>query len=159
MPIKDDMLVVLLDRISNPGNLGTIIRSCEALKVDGVILIGHSVDQYNPKTIRSSIGTIFSMPTVRVSSLQEFIDWTKKAKEQIKNLKIIGTSSKAKEDITVLDFSDPMILLIGNETKGLGWNLKNLCDSLIKISLFGSGTSLNVSCATSIILYEASKQR
>jgi len=141
------------------GNLGTIIRSCEALNVDGVIVTGHGVDIYDTKTIRASMGTFFSLPIIRLQSHNDLIPWFKNIKRSFKNFKVIGSTSKANEFIMESDLNNPMALLIGNETYGLSDNYKAICDTFIKIPMYGKITSYNVACAASIMLYEISRQR
>ncbi len=157
--IKDDMLVVVFDRPSSHGNLGTLIRSCEALKVDGIIITGHAIDLYDPKTIRSSMGTFFSVPTIRLQSHNDLLLWFDHIKSSMKNFKVIGSTSKADKSVIDADLINPMALLIGNETNGLSNNYKAICDLLIKIPMGGNITSFNVACAASIILYEIGRQR
>ncbi len=156
--IKQNLFVVVVDRSSNPGNLGTIIRSCNSFGVDAIIITGHSVDLYDQKTIRASVGTIFSMPIIRMESHNDLISWIQKIKSRIGNLNIIGTTVKTDKTIDLINFKTPLILLIGNETYGLSNNYKEICNDLIKIPISGSASSLNVACATSIFLYEISKQ-
>lgn len=157
--IKKDMVVVVFDRPSSHGNLGTLIRSCEALKVDGLIITGHAVDLYDPKTIRSSMGTFFSVPTVRLQSHNELLQWISEIRSRFDNFQIVGSTSKADIFIEETDLTNPMLLLIGNETYGLSNNYKELCDKLVKIPMYGKITSFNVACAGSVMLYEIDRQR
>jgi TrmH family RNA methyltransferase len=157
--IKKDMLVAVFDRPSSHGNLGTLIRSCEALKVDGLIITGHAVDLFDPKTIRASMGTFFSIPTIRLQSHKDLIPWFDKIKNSYENFQIVGSTSKSDTLIEEVDLTNPMALLIGNETSGLSNNYKEICDKLVKIPMYGKITSFNVSCAASIMLYEIDKQR
>lgn len=156
---KKDMLVVVFDRPSSHGNLGTLIRSCEALKVDGIIISGHAVDLYDPKTIRSSMGTFFSVPTVRVESHRELIPWIEGMKCLYGDFQVVGSTAKTDTYVMDVDFKKPTALLIGNETYGLSNNYKALCDTLAKVPMYGKITSFNVACAASIILYEIDRQR
>lgn len=156
---KKDMLAVVFDRPSSHGNLGTLIRSCEALKVDGLIITGHAVDLYDPKTIRASMGTIFSLPVLRLPSHNELIPWFAGMKSKFAGFQIVGSTSKAEQLIEEADLTNPTALLIGNETYGLSNNYKELCDVLVKIPMYGAITSFNVSCAASIMLYEVDRQR
>lgn len=155
--LKKDLLVVVLDRISSPGNLGTILRSCSSFKVDAVVMTGHSVDLYDPKTIQASVGTIFSLPVIRLASPQELLSWIKKIKIKFKNFEIIGTTVKTDLLITKTQMKRPLMLLIGNETMGLSNNYKALSDKLLKIPISGAASSLNVACATAICLYEINR--
>jgi 23S rRNA (uridine2479-2'-O)-methyltransferase len=152
--IKKDLFIVLLDRASSPGNLGTIIRSCNSFGVDAIIMTGHSVDLYDPKTIRASVGTLFSIPIIKVESHKELIYYIEKVKNELGNFNVIGTSVKTKEEINTTKLNTPLMLLVGNETYGLSSAYKELCDKLVKIPIYGSASSLNVACATSIFLYE-----
>lgn len=159
IPVRDNLLVVVLDRPTSPGNLGTTIRSCDALRVDGLIMTGHSVDLYEPETIRATTGSFFSLPTVRLPSYQDMLPWICGLKQRLPGLRLVGTSAKADIPIENYDFSRPTILLVGNETRGLGENLRASCDAMVTIPMYGSATSLNVACAASIILYEVDRQR
>lgn len=156
--IKEELFVVLLDRASSPGNLGTIIRSCNSFGVDAIIMTGHSVDLYDSKTIRASVGTLFSIPIIKVESHEELTSYIEKLKKELGNFNIIGTSVKTNEEINTTKLNTPLMLLVGNETYGLSSSYKDLCDKLVKIPICGSASSLNVACATSIFLYEISNR-
>lgn len=157
--IKEDMLVVVFDRPSSHGNLGTLIRSCEALKVDGLIVTGHAVDLFDPKTIRASMGTFFTVPTIRLQSHNDLVSWFDEIRNQFPDFQIVGSTNKSDILIEEIDLTNPMALLIGNETYGLSNNYKEICDKLVKIPMYGKITSFNVSCAASIMLYEVDRQR
>lgn len=156
--IHQDLLVVVFDRPSSYGNLGTIIRSCNSFRANGLVITGHCVDLYDPQTIRASIGTIFSMPIIKCEQNQ-LLSWLSDIKKSIVDFKLIGTSAKAEHIIPDENLTKPMALFLGNETEGLCKGYKDICDSLIKIPIYGSVTSLNVACATSICLYEIDRQR
>jgi len=157
--IKEELLVVVFDRPSSHGNLGTLIRSCEALKVDGLIITGHAVDLYDPKTIRASMGTFFAVPTIRLPSHHELTPWFSQLREELAAFQIIGSTSKAGHLVEEVDLTRPTALLIGNETFGLSNNYKEICDDFCRIPMYGKITSFNVSCAASIIFYEIDRQR
>jgi tRNA G18 (ribose-2'-O)-methylase SpoU len=159
IPERTNLLVVVLDRSTNPGNLGTVIRSCDALRVDGVITTGHSVDLYDPETIRATTGSFFSLPVVRLPSYKELIPWLGEMKQHLEQLQVVGTSARAEIPIQSYSFTAPTILLVGNESHGLSENARALCDVMVTIPMYGSATSLNVACATSILLYEVDRQR
>ncbi|HEX2953574.1 MAG TPA: TrmH family RNA methyltransferase [Bacillota bacterium] len=156
--IDSNLLLIVFDRPSSPGNLGTMIRSCDAFKANGLIITGHGVDIYDPQTIRSSIGTLFSLPVLRMEQ-NELFEWFKELKEVYGDLSLIGTSAKAERYINEVDFTKPTVLLLGNETEGLSKNYKSSCHQLVKIPIWGSASSLNVACAASISLYEIDSQR
>ena len=155
----DDLLVVVLDRPANPGNIGSIIRSCDALGVDGLVITGHSADLYDPETVRATAGSFFRVPTVRMASHTDLISWLDGLKILNSALQVVGTSAKAKEPIQDHNFTFPTVLLVGNEMHGLSQNYQALCNIMVTIPMFGSASSLNVACATSILLYEISRQR
>lgn len=155
IPASENMLVLVFDRPTSPGNFGTIIRSAVAMKVNGIIMTGHGVDLYDPKTIRASLGTQFALPILQYGSHTEVGQWCDKQQ----NAQCIGTSVKAKKIISDQDFSKPTVLILGNEAKGLSLGYRDLCDEIVKIETPGSGSSLNVSSAAAIALYEINRQR
>jgi tRNA G18 (ribose-2'-O)-methylase SpoU len=159
IPLRADLAVVVFDRPSNPGNLGTVIRSCDAFGVDGVITTGHGVDLYDPRTIRSSVGSLFVLPVLQVASPRDLETWLHEARRQLSTLQVVGTSAHAERDIAGVDFCRPTVLVIGNETFGLSQGHRALCDIMARIPIQGSATSLNVACATSVCLYEMDRQR
>jgi len=159
--INDDMIVVVFDRPTNKGNLGTTIRSCDALGTQGLIITGHAVDLYDPETVGASMGSFFRVPAVTIASFTMLTGWIETLKFKMPNLQIIGTSAHATINIDDCDFTKPTILLIGNETEGLSQNYKEISDILVKIPMSeeSSATSLNVACAASICFYEINRQR
>lgn len=159
LTVHDDLLVVVFDRPSSYGNLGTLIRTCEALKVDGIIITGHSVDLYDTRTIRASLGTFFSIPIITLASPEEVNDWFKSIKSEINDFQVVGSTSQTEVSIDRVDFKKPTALLVGNETVGLSYKYKNMSNELVKIPMYGNITSFNVSCAASIIIYEIDRQR
>jgi TrmH family RNA methyltransferase len=159
IPERENTLVVVLDRPSSPGNIGTIIRSCDALQADGLIITGHSADLYDPETIRATAGSFFSIPAIRLPSHKELIPWLDGLKQRSGGLQVIGTSAKAQVPVQDHDLTRPTVLLIGSETHGLSENYRALCDALVTIPMFGSASSLNMAQATSILLYEIARQR
>jgi len=151
-------LVVVLDRPSSPGNLGTILRAANAMRVDGVVITGHSVDLYDPKTIRASVGTLFCTPVVRVESSKALEPWILRIKVETATI-VVGTSARAPAVLAEHDFAQPTLLLFGNETSGLSSHCRSLCDTTVTIPIHGAASSLNVACAASITLYEVDRQR
>lgn len=157
--LSSDLLVVIFDRPASPGNLGTIIRSCDALRVNGLILTGHAVDLYDPETISASTGSLFALPVVRLPSHRELLPWFEQVRAAIGPFQIIGSDEKAEQSIAQHDFTRPTLLIVGNETWGMSAAYRDLCDEIVNIPIAGSASSLNVACATSIILYEIGRQR
>ncbi len=159
IPVREKMLVVVLDRPASPGNLGAILRSCDALGVDGLVITGHAADLYDPETIRATTGSFFCLPAVRLLSHKELVPWLEDLKQHVKGLQIVGTSAKATIPIQKHDFTAPTVLLVGNETNGLSDAYQALADEMVTIPMGGYASSLNVACAASILLYEISRQR
>lgn len=152
-------ILAIFDRPSNRGNLGTIIRSCDAIGVSGLAISGHSVDLYDPETISSTTGSFFKLPIQRLDKQNEIDYFIDQFKSKYEKTQIIGTSAHADDTVDNVDFSIPTIVLIGNETTGLNNYYIEKADIMIKIPIGGSASSLNVACATSIILYEIQRQR
>lgn len=149
-------LLVVCDRSTSPGNLGTILRSADAFGACGVITTGHSADFYDTQCIRASIGTLFHVPFLSLSSTEEAMDFL--AGLPVK-LQLVGTSAHGTQSLHETDFRVPTALLVGNETFGLSRAWKERCDKLLRIPIYGAASSLNVGCATSICLYEIARQR
>jgi 23S rRNA (uridine2479-2'-O)-methyltransferase len=159
IPITAPFLVLILDRPASPGNLGTIIRTADAFKANGIIITGHAADLYDPKTIRASVGTIFSTPVIRIGSPQELLSWIEQVRTALGELQIIGTSAKGTKNMQEQSFEKPTLLLLGNETLGLSAQYKTMSDALVRIPIRGSASSLNVASAAAMILYEIERQR
>jgi TrmH family RNA methyltransferase len=161
IPIHDKLLLVLLDRCSNPGNLGSVIRSCDALGADGLIMTGHSVDPYDPAVISASTGSLFALPTLCLTSQEHINTYVESLRQQLPGLQIIGSSAQASTVLYDYDLKAPSLVLIGNETLGLSAYLEGLCDHLLTIPMVQKrfASSLNMACATTTILYEIQRQR
>lgn len=156
---KNNPLVVIFDRPSSPGNLGTVIRSCDALGVDGLVITGHAVDVYDPETISATTGSLFSLPIVRIQVQNNIEEWIRGMREKYPTLKIVGTDENGSETIYEHDFKTPTIILVGNEKRGLSAGYKEMADTMVSIPMQGSASSLNVAVATSIVLSEINRQR
>lgn len=154
-------LIVLFDRPSNKGNLGTMIRSCDALGVDMLIITGHSVDLYDPDVVVSAMGSFFSLPVIRISDNNVLFEYINKLKDRYANFITIGTTAHNENPICSVNLTFPLMLMIGNETMGLNKAFKEYCDLLctIPMSKKSYATSFNVSCAASILMYEITRQR
>jgi len=159
IPRKPNPLVVAFDRPASPGNLGTIIRSCDALNVDGLIISGHSVDLYDPETISATTGSFFALPTVRLPSPKELLPWLDEVRQRVGRIAIVGSDEHGDCEPSEQDFTQPTLLIVGNETWGMSAAYRDLCDVVVNIPIAGSASSLNVASATSILLYEIDRQR
>jgi 23S rRNA (uridine2479-2'-O)-methyltransferase len=129
------------------------------LGASGLILSGHAADLYDPETVRATTGSFFCLPIVRLPSHKELIPWLAGLKLEYAGFKVVGTSAKASIPIHEIDFSSASVLLVGNETNGLSDAYQAIADMMVSIPMTGYASSLNIACATSILLYEASRQR
>ena len=159
IPTRPGMLVVVVDRPASPGNLGTLIRSCDAFGATGVIVTGHGVDLYDPATIRASVGSFFAVPCIALSSHREVVDWVGHVRDSHPALRIVGTSAHATATLRDFEWPSEVVLVVGNETSGLSHAYRELCDDVVGIPMLGNATSLNAAVATSIVLYEAAARR
>lgn len=151
---KKQSLFILLEDIQDPGNLGTIFRTAEAAGADGVIMSGHTVDIYNPKTIRSTMGSIYRVPFLYTEDLAFVI---KKLREQ--GVSVYAAHLHGSDYDGGQDYRKSTAFLIGNEAKGLQEETAACADALIRIPMEGQVESLNAAVASSILLYEAHRQR
>ncbi|GAB6987965.1 TrmH family RNA methyltransferase [Paenibacillus pini] len=151
---NDHSLVVVLDAVQDPGNVGTMIRSADAAGADGVIVGRGSADIYNPKTIRSTMGSIFHIPVIE----GDLLDLIPQAQD--KGARIISTSLQAQETCYQYDFSGSSAwILMGNEAQGVSAELQEMVDDSLIIPMGGQAESLNVAMAATVLLFEAMRQR
>tara|TARA_R110002020_G_scaffold442652_2_gene653799 strand:- start:47 stop:904 length:858 start_codon:yes stop_codon:yes gene_type:complete len=148
--LKPDQTWVALDRVRDPGNLGTIIRTADAAGAAGVILIGDTVDPFSTETVRATMGSIFAVPLVRASEAA-FLAWSKKASPLL-----VGSHLKGSVDYRTIGYQGrPVVLLMGNEQAGLPDTLAGACEKLARIPQAGRADSLNLAIATGVMLFEA----
>lgn len=141
---------VALDRVRDPGNLGTIIRTADAAGASGVVLVGDCTDPFSLETVRATMGSVFAMPVYRASA-EEFLAWTKRSGGQI-----VATHLAGAVDYRTIDYDrKPTILLMGNEQSGLPEHLASAADRLARIPQAGRADSLNLAVATAVMLFEA----
>jgi len=154
MPRSADGVVVLIDRPSSPGNLGTIIRTADALGAAGVLTTGHGVHLYDPRTIRASVGSLFALPVVPVPSHEALVEWLDGWRDTAPDLRVYATDETG--DV-VLDGSArltrPALLLLGTERTGLSRALRDLADATVAVPMTGSASSLNVAVTHGIVLH------
>jgi tRNA G18 (ribose-2'-O)-methylase SpoU len=152
IPRREDALLVVLDRPSSPGNLGSVIRSADALGADGVVVVGHAADVYDPQAVRASQGSLFALPVVRAESSEAL-------EPRLAGVRVVGTSARGDATTDEVDLRGATALVLGNETKGLSWAWRERADELVRIPQHGSASSLNLAAAAAILLYEADRQR
>ncbi|WP_027417752.1 TrmH family RNA methyltransferase [Aneurinibacillus terranovensis] len=148
-------MFLMVDRIQDPGNLGTLIRTADAAGFDGVAIGEGSVDLYNSKTIRSTMGSLFHLP-VWQAQLPGFIEEMRAA---YPGTRVIGTSLQESKMYTGVNYDGPVILVIGNEGSGISEDILAMTDENVIIPLYGRAESLNAAVAGSILMYEAVRQR
>jgi tRNA G18 (ribose-2'-O)-methylase SpoU len=165
IPVHSQMTVVVFDRPTSPGNIGTLIRSADALGAAGVITTGHAADVYDPKAVRASTGSLFAIPTIRASGSQPVLDWVTDLRSRGLELRIVGTDEAGEAEVHDQDLTGPTLLLVGNETAGLSAAWRQAADHLVRIPMVtapgrpSGASSLNAATAASIVLYEAVRQR
>jgi tRNA G18 (ribose-2'-O)-methylase SpoU len=159
IPAGPGMLTVVFDRPASPGNIGALIRSADAFGASGVIVTGHAADVYDPRSVRASTGSLFSLAAVRVPSHRAVLDWVRAIRAGGTALRIVGTDENGDIDLTRVDFTQPTLLLVGNETTRLTAAWRDACDHLARIPMLGTASSLNAATAASIVLYESARQR
>jgi len=150
---NENQLFVFCHEVQDPGNLGTIIRTADAAGASGVILSKGTVDLYNSKTIRATMGSLFHLPIVEVDDVLETLAQLKK-----KGLKTVATSLSADKNYFEIDYKGGVAVMVGNEGAGLPDEVVKLCDEAVKIPIPGKAESLNVAVSTAVVLYEILRQ-
>lgn len=147
-PQGDDVWVAL-DRVRDPGNLGTVIRTIDAVGAKGLILIGETTDPFSLETVRATMGSVFSVPIAKASP-EQFLAWRKSFGGLV-----VGTHLKGAVDYRTIAYrAKPVVLVMGNEQQGLPDNLAEACDALARIPQAGQADSLNLAVATGVMLFE-----
>ena len=150
---KNQEIILALDDIQDPGNLGTILRTADSVGLKQILVSKGTADAYNPKVVRSTMGAIFRIKIIECENLEN------KLKElQQDNYKILVTSLQAKQSIYDVKYNKTVIV-IGNEANGVSENIQKMADKKVKIPMLGKTESLNASVATGIILYEYVRQK
>jgi 23S rRNA (uridine2479-2'-O)-methyltransferase len=158
-PSGPGFLGVVLDRPASPGNVGSIIRSADAFGADGIIVTGHAADVYDPRTIRASTGSLFARPVVRCPSHREVLTWVESQRAAGLPVILAAADEHGETNVFDHDFTQPTLLLVGNETTGLTAAWRQHCDVTVRIPITGAATSLNAATAATAILYEITRQR
>ena len=150
--LKEGDIVVLVDKVQDPGNMGTIIRTAHAVGAAGIITTKGTVDIYNDKTLRSTMGSIFYLPVIEDNNLEKI--------NKLKNegFRLVVSSLQGKNDFFNEDLSGKTIIAVGNEGNGVSDEVYDISDIKVKIPMPGNAESLNVAVATSVMLYEKIRQ-
>lgn len=151
---KDKMpFYVVAEAIEKPGNLGTILRSSDAVGVSGLIVCDRCTDIYNPNVVRASVGTLFTVPTVEAKG-EETLQWLK-----AQGIAILAATPAATHEFTQVDLARPLAIAVGTEQLGLSERWMKEADLQVRIPMNGVADSLNVAMATTLLLYEVLRQR
>lgn len=145
--------IVVVEHLRSSGNLGTILRTADAVGSKAVVFVGPLSDPFSPTTVRSSMGSVFAMPVVRTSA-DRFRIWAKR-----QSLHCLGLSPEAKPVWEVERPASPIALMVGEERKGLSDTMRSLCNNSVALPMSGSADSLNVAVATGVMLYELARGR
>lgn len=151
---KKPALLMVLETIQDPGNLGTILRAGEGAGVTGVVMDANTTDIYNPKVIRSTMGSVLRMPFVYVENLHETMQELKN-----RNIRLFAAHLKGKQAYDLEDYTGDTAFLIGNEGNGLTDETAAMADTYVRIPMEGSVESLNAAVAASVLMFEAARQR
>lgn len=146
-------IIVALDDVQDPGNLGTILRTVDSIGLNQILVSKGTADCYNPKVVRSTMGAIFRVKIIECEDLEETLKEIRKDK-----FEVVVSSLQTKNTIYDIDYNKKVII-IGNEANGVEKNIQNMADKKVKIPMFGKTESLNASVATGIILYEYVRQK
>ena len=159
LPVTSGLLTVVLDRPTSPGNVGSIARSVDAFGGTGLVVCGHACDPYEPRAVRASTGSALTVPTVRLGAPREVLAWVESARSALGDVVVVGTDEHGEVELADADLTGPTVVVTGNETRGLSSAWREACDLMVHIPMTGTASSLNAANATSVVLYEASRQR
>jgi len=151
--LSENPLLLVMETVEKPGNLGAILRTADAAGVDAVLICDSKTDIYHPNIIRSSLGCLFTTP-VSVSTPYGIIEFLKK-----KNISIISAALQTEKEYTDIDLSKPVAIILGSEAEGLTEIWRTHADHIVKIPMAGMADSLNVSVSAGVLAFEALRQR
>jgi len=153
LKLSESPLLIITESIEKPGNLGAILRTADAARVDAVIVCDPRVDVYNPNVVRASRGAIFTVPVVETNSAQVLLFLNRR------DIRVLAATPSAEEEYTHQDLRGPLAVAVGTEDEGLSDFWLSQADVKVKIPMLGKVNSLNVSVSTALIVYEAVRQR
>ena len=153
LKLPPNPLILIIEGVEKPGNLGAMFRTADAAKIDAVICCEIPTDLYNPNVIRASLGTVFTVP-IAMSSSQDAMQWLK-----LNGIKTFCTNLHKAEDYHLQNYKGASAIVLGTEATGVSDEWINFSESNIKIPMLGKIDSMNVSVAAAIIIYEAKRQR
>ena len=145
--------VVVFDRPTSPGNIGTLARSADAFGASALVVTGHAADPYDPQSVRASTGSLFALTVLRVPGPGPVVEHA-----HAHGYRIVGTDEVG-SPLGEVDLSGRLVLVVGNETHGISSGWRAACDDIVSIAMTGTASSLNAAVAGSIVLHEAQRQR
>ncbi|MFP5298265.1 MAG: TrmH family RNA methyltransferase [Actinomycetota bacterium] len=149
----DGVFVGLVD-VGNPGNLGSIVRTVDAVGGHGVIVVGESTDQFHPAAVKASMGTIFTVPIARAAHMDDLWAWA-----MMEDIEVVTTSVRGKEVIWEARLPEPALYLFGSEALGLPQEVIDRSDLSVSMPMAGAASSLNLAVAAGVMLYEVRRRR
>ncbi len=147
--VTPDALVVALHRVGNPGNLGTVVRTADAVGAVGVVLVGDTADPYAPAAVKASMGSLFVVPVAHAATPDAFFDWA-----VAHGVAVVATSGHAPASHWATTYPAPVAVVLGNEGEGLPDDMLSRADVVVRIPMVGTAESLNLSVAAGVVLYE-----
>ena len=153
LKLSANPFLLVAESIEKPGNLGSILRSCDAVGVDGCLVADRCTDIFNPNVVRASVGTLFTVPTYEMPS-DQLLKWLK-----TNNIAIVATTPDTTDEYTHVDLTGPVAIAVGTEQVGLSDEWLKAADIKVRIPMNGVADSLNVAAATTLMLYEVLRQR
>lgn len=159
IPLSENLLLIVVHQLRDPGNLGSIIRTADAAGATGVVIVEPSVDLYDPQTVRATMGSLFALPIVRVADEATLTEWIEGIPPGELWPLVVASSAHGEQFHYAVDYCQPLALLIGSERHGLPASVCEKADVTVRLPMAGRATSLNVSAAAAALIYEIIRQR
>jgi TrmH family RNA methyltransferase len=159
IPLTGDLLVIVAYQLRDPGNLGTIIRTADAVGATGVVVVEPSVDPYDPQAVRATMGSLFALPVVCLPDEVALPRWFEEIRAAALPLLVVASSAHGERAHFEVDYRRPTVLLVGSERDGLPAPVRQEADVTVRLPMAGRATSLNVAAATAALVYEMVRQR
>ncbi|MCX6048902.1 MAG: RNA methyltransferase [Chloroflexi bacterium] len=153
LPLGAAPFLAVIEGVEKPGNFGAILRTADAVGLDGVIVCAGATDLHNPNVIRASLGTLFTVPVVEAPTL-DAITWLRRHQ-----IRIVAATPEAQQRYTSVDMTGPVAIVLGSEANGLGATWLAAADETVSIPMLGAADSLNLATSTALLLYEVIRQR
>jgi TrmH family RNA methyltransferase len=159
IPLGGDLLVIVAHEIRDPGNLGALIRTADAVGASGIVVVEPSADVYDPQSVRATMGSLYALPIVRLAGEAALPPWYAHIRSLGLPLLVAASSAHADRVHFDLDYRGPVVLLLGSERHGLPQSMRDAADARVRLPMMGRATSLNVSAAAAALVYEIIRQR